>query len=318
MTALVSVVLPTHNGRRYIRQSIDSVLVQTLDDFELIVVDDASADDTADIVSSYHDPRLRLIRLTQNAKLPGALNIGFRETRAPYLTWTSDDNWYAPNALEKLHGQLAQDSTLGMVYSHAYLVDDSGDIAGEAPVRPMTGFDDNPWNPVGASFMYTRVAYERVGDYNESYRLVEDFDYWLRIAAAFPTTIIPEYLYYYRVHPGSLTGQHSFHGARLTMDLLRDGGYMSPAAHRRWIAWLDHNQAYDSWKNKHNRRETLHYASSALSGDPKYWRDKGVVRALVWSLIGDGLYGQLQRFKPDESGTTMTAPTGVFEENHRE
>ena len=75
VTPVVSVVLPTHNGRRYIRQSIDSVLAQTLNDFELIVVDDASTDDTADIVNEYSDPRLRLVRLTRNAKLPGALNI---------------------------------------------------------------------------------------------------------------------------------------------------------------------------------------------------------------------------------------------------
>ncbi len=316
MTPTVSVVLPTHNGRRYIRQSLDSVLAQTLGDFELIVVDDASTDDTAAIVGEYNDARLRLIRLTENAKLPGALNIGFRATRAPFLTWTSDDNWYAPDALEKLHAQLHRDPALGMVYAHAYLVDDSGQTVGEAPVRPMSGFDDNPWNPVGACFMYTRAAYERVGDYNESYRLVEDFDYWLRIAAAFPTTILAEYLYYYRVHAGSLTGQHSFHGARLTMDLLRDGGYMSPAAHKRWIAWLDHNQAYDAWKNKHNRRETFHYASSALSGDAQYWKDKGVVRALVWALIGDGLYEQLQRLKPTE--TVAPAMPGFIEENHKE
>ena len=71
-------------------------------------------------------------------------------------------------------------------------------------------------------------------------------------------------------------------------------------------------------RTKHNRRETFHYASSALAGDPSYWQDKGVVRALVWAVIGDGLYGQLQRLKPGEDGAPTSTGPGSIEENRKE
>ena len=76
---LISIVLPTYNGTKYIRQSIDSVLSQTLKDFELIIVDDCSTDNTKEVVSAYTDQRIRYIRNEQNLRLPGTLNVGFKE-----------------------------------------------------------------------------------------------------------------------------------------------------------------------------------------------------------------------------------------------
>lgn len=95
----VSIVLPTYNGARYLRQSIDSCLGQTYRNLELIVVDDASTDTTPEIIRSYQDPRIRVIRHEKSKMLPESLNTGFRAVSGDYLTWTSDDNYYVPEAI---------------------------------------------------------------------------------------------------------------------------------------------------------------------------------------------------------------------------
>jgi len=105
----ISVVLPTHNGSRFIDQAIDSIVRQTYQDWELIVVDDASTDDTPTRIDWWprQDDRIRVVHLERNRTLPGALNEGFSRARGEYHTWTSDDNWYHPDALARICRALA-------------------------------------------------------------------------------------------------------------------------------------------------------------------------------------------------------------------
>ena len=91
---LISIVLPSYNGARYVCESIDSCLRQSYHNWELIIVDDASTDDTPSIIAEYvaRDHRIRSIRNAVNRRLPGSLNIGFADASVQFLTWTSDDN----------------------------------------------------------------------------------------------------------------------------------------------------------------------------------------------------------------------------------
>lgn len=116
----VSIVLPTYNGERYIRASIESILNQTYKDWELIIVNDASIDSTIDIVNEYvqRDSRIRVITNSTNKKLPESLNIGFESTSGEYLTWTSDDNMYKPKAIEFMVNHLDNHSDVDMVSWH--------------------------------------------------------------------------------------------------------------------------------------------------------------------------------------------------------
>ncbi|HXL56803.1 MAG TPA: glycosyltransferase family 2 protein, partial [Chitinophagaceae bacterium] len=100
----ISIVLPTYNGSKYIRTSIESCLNQTFTDFELIIVNDCSTDNTASIIEEYaaKDSRIIIIHNAFNKKLPLSLNTGFDIAKGKYHTWTSDDNYFAPNALEIL------------------------------------------------------------------------------------------------------------------------------------------------------------------------------------------------------------------------
>src|SRR5687768_16352258 len=101
---LVSIVLPTYNGCRYLCESIDSCRKQTYPHWELILVDDCSTDDTPRIMAEAvrSDARIRSVRHETNKKLPSGLNTGFRLAKGDYLTWTSDDNCYRPEALAEM------------------------------------------------------------------------------------------------------------------------------------------------------------------------------------------------------------------------
>lgn len=197
---LVSIVLPTYKRAHLLAQAIHSVLDQTYVNLELIVVDDNSPDDTAAVVQSFDDLRIRYVKNDPNLKLPRALNRGFTLARGEYLTWTSDDNLLAPTAIERMVGVLAG-GDCDFVYADYWLFSEQ-DESGH-PITPQ--HDHLPdtlqldkGNHIGACFLYTRALYEAVGDYDPELFLVEDYDYFLRAARLFRFCHIAEPLYYFR------------------------------------------------------------------------------------------------------------------------
>ncbi len=197
---LVSIVMPTYNRARLLPGAIDSILAQTFPDFELIVVDDNSPDETPQVVAGIADPRIRYVRNEPNLRLPRALNRGFSLARGQYLTWTSDDNFYAPTAIERMVDTL-RTGEADLVYADYYLfseVDAAGRPFDPHHDRLPSSLQLEKGNHIGACFMYTRRAYAAVGDYDPDLVLVEDYDFFIRIARQFHATHIPEPLYYFR------------------------------------------------------------------------------------------------------------------------
>src|SRR5438270_5801548 len=113
-TPRVSVGLPVHNGMRFLREALESVLRQTLGDFELLVVDDGSTDDTPEVLASVRDGRLRVLR-QEHEGLVAALNRGADEARAPYLARMDADDVSLPRRLERQIALLAADESVGIV-----------------------------------------------------------------------------------------------------------------------------------------------------------------------------------------------------------
>jgi hypothetical protein len=203
--ATVSIVLPTYNGSRYLRESLESCLNQTFRNLELIVVDDGSAEDIQAIVSGMHDPRVTYVRHDVNRGLPEALNTGFRAARGDYLTWTSDDNRYAADAIERLVGFLASYPAVDFVYASSFVLDEMGLGKPERvqTVKPPEFLVEA--NGVGACFLYRRNVYRQIGDYDRNVFLAEDFDYWIRVSKQFRMQRLFAPLYYYRFHKKALT-----------------------------------------------------------------------------------------------------------------
>lgn len=205
-STLVSIVLPVYNGSRFLHQSIDSCLQQTYRNIELIVVDDGSEDNSVDIVTSYDDDRIKLIRHQANRKLPAALNTGFKHSSGVYLTWTSHDNYYAPTAIAEMVNFLDKNPHIHFVFADDYFVDEGNQILGVVKRGPIEQLPSE--SCLGGCFLYRRTVYEKVGAYNERTFLAEDYDYWLRVSAYFTLAHLDRPLYYYRQHPDSLTSRY--------------------------------------------------------------------------------------------------------------
>jgi glycosyltransferase involved in cell wall biosynthesis len=201
---LVSIVLPTRNGHRYIAQSIESCLSQSFGDFELIVVDGASTDGTLGVVQSFKDARIRVLNQPENAGLlPGALNFGFAQARGLLYTWTQDDDYFAPEALQVMVDGLNTHPEAGMVYAQIYFINEEGVVCREEPPRPPEAL---LWtNPIGHCFMYRRSIAEQIGEYAVAFYLSEDTQYWMRIYKHTKIVQLPGRYFYHRLHSGSLT-----------------------------------------------------------------------------------------------------------------
>ena len=202
---LVSVVLPVYNGAEHVQKAIDSVLAQTYADFELIAVDDCSTDNTLEILkaNAKRDSRIKVLSNETNLKLPRTLNAGFAAASGKYLTWTSDDNKYKPNALEAMVGVLEADASADMVYADYTNIDADDNVICDSHLAEPDALIVS--NCYGACFLYTRRIAERVGPYDADLFLAEDYDYWMRIHAAGRIVHLPENLYCYRRHAQSLS-----------------------------------------------------------------------------------------------------------------
>jgi glycosyltransferase involved in cell wall biosynthesis len=222
---LISVVLPVYNGAPFVAASIESVLNQTYLDFELIVVDDGSTDETPAILEKYLiDPRVRVIR-QPNRKLPAALNTGFAEARGEFSTWTSADNVMRPAMLTELAEFLNSNPDAEMVYADYELIDASGRPAldtdfcriyqtPEGSNRLHLPYDAGELNFVqnnyiGGCFLYRAWAGRAVGEYSTDCFGFEDYDFWLRMNALFRVAHLGcrDVLYSYRLHDASLTAR---------------------------------------------------------------------------------------------------------------
>ena len=207
-TALVSIVLPVHNGQEYLDSSIKSCLAQTHRNIELIIVDDGSSDNTPAIIERYStaDGRIKVIRNGRNLGLPESLNVGFKFSQGDFLTWTSDDNLYAETAIEYMVQQLCTFAEIGLVYCGVHHINETdGPIGPQLPLPPTAIARDCT---VTACFLYRRKVMDAVGPYRPEYRYVEDWDFFTRACLKFPAKFNFELCYFYRHHGSSLTSAH--------------------------------------------------------------------------------------------------------------
>lgn len=197
---LVSIVLPTYKRAHLLPDAIRNILDQAYTNFELIIVDDNSPDNTQEVVASFTDPRLRYVRNEPNLKLPRALNRGFSLAQGEFVTWTSDDNLFAPTAIQRMVDEL-NTGECQLVYADYYLFEHLAPDGTPSVIKHVKLPDQmqlEKGNHIGACFMYTRRVYEAIGEYDPELFLVEDYDYFIRIAKRFAVNHISAPLYYFR------------------------------------------------------------------------------------------------------------------------
>lgn len=218
----VSVILPVYNQADLLEESIKSVLDQTYQNFELIIIDDGSTDNIESVLKKYYDhPKIRIYR-QPNRGLPAALTVGFEKARGEYWTWTSADNIMLPYQLEKQVDFLKKHQDITMVYCNYRIIDDQGKPLLNSDFRihnqnpPGSNLIDLPKttdnlnyaedNFIGPCFMYRAWAGKALGGYYGDMGS-EDYEYWLRMNLLFKIAHIGEKepLYLYRVHKNTLS-----------------------------------------------------------------------------------------------------------------
>jgi glycosyltransferase involved in cell wall biosynthesis len=173
---LVSVIIGVYNGAPYIAEAIDSVLAQTYDDYELIVIDDGSDDGTAEIVKGYGD---RLVYRYQERRGMGAgRNHGVELSRGSFLTFLDADDRFTPHKLEKQVAEFRRDPSLEVVFGH---IDEfiSPDLPPERAARLRPPQLDAPW-PTPNLMLVRREAFDRVGPFSTELKVGIGVDWYAR------------------------------------------------------------------------------------------------------------------------------------------
>lgn len=201
----VSVVIPTYNRARLIARSIQSVLNQSYADFEVLVIDDGSIDDTASVVAEFPDPRMNYIRLAKNAGAGAARNIGIRMSKGKFIAFQDSDDEWLPQKLAK-HMSVFEESSpgLGVVYSDMQRILFDGSVIYFAAPAVVLGRLVNPvnhfyqaWRLGIQSTVIKRECLDAVGYFNEALPAFEDLELFIRLSRQFEFFQISEPLVRY-------------------------------------------------------------------------------------------------------------------------
>jgi len=203
---MVSVVVPCYNQGQYLDEAVESVLNQSFQDFEIIIVDDGSSDpETIEILDSYNRPKTSLIRTT-NQGLASARNRGISESAGEYILPLDSDDKIGSSYLEKAVSILEANDRVGIVYCKAELF---GDAFGPWNLPPYRFPDILLGNQIFCSAFFRRTDWVKVNGYNP-FGGWEDFDFWLSlIELGREVLCLPDTLFFYRKRAGSMIARMS-------------------------------------------------------------------------------------------------------------
>jgi glycosyltransferase involved in cell wall biosynthesis len=209
-----SVVIPTHNRAHLLARAIRSVLAQTFQFFELLIIDDASTDETAQMVKLFVDSRLRYIRRESSGGAAAARNTGIRQAKGEFITLLDDDDEYLPQFLEETYQHFTTASEqVGLSWCGLRRVEDTS--SGEQVLS------DDVWQPkfksrehAHLSFLRSRrigtnsgicirkSCFDSIGLFDDTMRKAEDTDFFIRLVRQFDFVVVPSVLIKIHLHPG--------------------------------------------------------------------------------------------------------------------
>jgi len=205
---LVSIITPSYNQGKFIRETIESVLTQDYKNIEYIVLDGKSTDDTVDILKEYakSEPRFQFISEPDHGQ-GHAVNKGVKMASGEIIGWLNSDDTYFPGAIKKIVDFFERFPYLEVVYGKGYHIDEKSNIINSYPVKPYKKpedfFDFNIICQPAAFFR--KEAFINVNGINESLYFTLDYDLWIRIAKKYSLRFINDYLANSRLHPDAKT-----------------------------------------------------------------------------------------------------------------
>ena len=210
---LFSVLVPTYNQVRFLPAALDSLLAQTYSNWEAVVVNDGSTDDTAQVMREYatRDNRFKMFH-KPNGGVGSALNEGIRQARGQWICWLSSDDLFEPNKLEIHFKEINENPDIYFFYSHFSYIDEAASMKLEGglwnpipdPPFQVSRFFHGPYIH-GNSFAIHRDVFRVIGLFDERLHNAQDFDMWLRISAKYPSHFIDRRTCITRNHLGQAT-----------------------------------------------------------------------------------------------------------------
>jgi glycosyltransferase involved in cell wall biosynthesis len=209
----VTVVLPTYNRAYCLRRSIDSVLNQTFSNFELIVIDDGSTDNTAELLASIDDPRLRVLRHPTNKGVSAAINSGIRAAASDVIALQdSDDEWLPEKLAKQVSAITSAPAEVGVVYTDRWRIDGAEKTWSRAPhFMPKDGLiyqaalNGAIYNMANQCLMIRRKCFDQIGYFDENIRRHIDKEILIRLSLKYLFIHIPEPLVNYYVTEDSIS-----------------------------------------------------------------------------------------------------------------
>ena len=211
----VSIVIPTHNRAPLLKAAIESALAQSYPNFEIVVIDDDSDDETAQIVRAFDSARIRYIR-KHHSGAPDTRNLGIREAQGEFILWLDDDDLLLPSALESQVRVAQANPSADVIFGkHIKFDHATGEILGVLNPKDWSFKPEMLFNGLlGAcpipnpGTLVRRSAYEEIGEYNLSFSRAHDYEFWSRAVAKLTFVKNHAVLCKYRVHATNMsTGQ---------------------------------------------------------------------------------------------------------------
>jgi glycosyltransferase involved in cell wall biosynthesis len=207
----VSVILPVYNGEKYLKQSIDSILSQTYRNYELLIIDDGSIDNSLSTIKSIRDNRIKVFTQS-NQGLAATLNRGIRLSKGEYLARQDQDDISLPDRFDKQVRYLNAHSKCGMVGTWAKIINENGKFLKRYHKHPIENdilklelLFNNPF--VHSSVMMRKNVFKTIDGYstNDKWQPPEDYELWSRLSQKFDVANIPEVLHIYREVSNSIS-----------------------------------------------------------------------------------------------------------------
>ena len=258
----VSVLMSVYNGERHIAKSIDSVLSQTYEDFEFIVMNDGSTDNTQQIISSYDDSRIRVISQQGNIGLPPTLNRGLFIAKGEFIARIDADDICLSERLSEQVGFLNSNRDVAVVGCNAVVIGENGERIGKTRFPTEQNGLLRKMKKLISPFPHSSACFRRkvaldLNGYNIRFLRGQDFDLWLRMMQYFKIACIKEPLILLRKSPDSIScsGDASLStrmGIIALIDYYRRNNNLEDFSTAPPEVWSKFRDDFDEWYSKRN------------------------------------------------------------------
>lgn len=209
MKPKVSIIMPTYNCEKYVAEAIKSILYQTFSEFELIVIDGGSTDNTVNIIHRFKDRRLKIIECA-GLGITESRNEGLYHSNAKLVALQDADDLSHPKRLFRQYLQFCHDRNLAVLGTSYYLINENGEIIGKKLLKEKITFEDfrRGMQLCNGSVMLRKDIVIKEGSFDPVFVQCEDYELYCRLSKkGYKIANLNEFLYYWRVHKGSISAK---------------------------------------------------------------------------------------------------------------